>query len=175
MLIIIEKAVDSDVCAVAALYDRVSDHFAQTINYCAPEWQKGSYPTLADAQCAFDEGSLYVAKRNRQVCVACTIDRNTYFTVELPWGIEAGDRDCVIAHTLAVDPALRGKGYGKAMVDFAIAQGLKTHALALRLSTHQINIPACALYRKCGLKHICDWTGDAGSGIDTYSVFEYVY
>ena len=53
-------ATAEDVKLVADLYDSVNEYFEETENYCYPNWQKGKYPALSDAQVAFEEDTLYV-------------------------------------------------------------------------------------------------------------------
>lgn len=49
----ISLASSEDVKSVGILYDNVNEYFEKNVNYCYPNWQKGKYPTIADAQRAF--------------------------------------------------------------------------------------------------------------------------
>lgn len=46
-------ATAEDVKRVGRLYDLVNEYFEETTNFCYPNWQKGKYPVLKDAQLAF--------------------------------------------------------------------------------------------------------------------------
>ena len=50
----------------------------------------------------------------------------------------------------------------------------KCNATTIRLDTHITNIPARALYEKCGFHEITQWTGTILGIQQTFSVFEYL-
>ena len=53
-------------------------------------------------------------------------------------------------HTLVVDPAVKGKGYGTAFVRFYEQLGCETGRNCLRIDTNARNAPARTLYARLG-------------------------
>lgn len=53
-------------------------------------------------------------------------------------------------HTLVVDPAVKGKGYGTAFVRFYEQLGRETGRNCLRIDTNARNTPARTLYARLG-------------------------
>jgi ribosomal protein S18 acetylase RimI-like enzyme len=57
-------------------------------------------------------------------------------------------------HSLAVDPALRGQGIGRALLDEAEAGALRRNARVLRLAVRADNQAATALYKSSGYQEL---------------------
>jgi ribosomal-protein-alanine N-acetyltransferase len=55
---------------------------------------------------------------------------------------------------IAVEPARRGRGIGRELVDAVIAEAKAAHADAIALEVRESNSPARALYRHCGFSEI---------------------
>lgn len=53
---------------------------------------------------------------------------------------------------MAVDPALRGQGYGRALIEHAIAQATLQGAKSLYLLSNTVLAPAISLYERFGFK-----------------------
>jgi len=84
---------------------------------------------------------IYVAREGDKV-IAMTALHFTTSTAE--GGKVAGLEDCV------VNPAYRGKGVGKALLEYVVAQARAEGALRVMLLTDGDNMRAQALYRKLG-------------------------
>jgi GNAT superfamily N-acetyltransferase len=62
-------------------------------------------------------------------------------------------RDCVacaLLWDLRVAPPMRGRGVGSALLNRATELAVRRGALALRVETQQINVPACRFYARHG-------------------------
>lgn len=69
---------------------------------------------------------------------------------EIPWEIPAEPDAVMVIHTLCIPPSRAGRGYGRAMVNFAIDEAVRQKMKTLRLDTAAGNRPAAALYQSCG-------------------------
>ena len=69
----------------------------------------------------------------------------------------------LVIHTLCIPPAQAGRGYGRAMVRFALEEAARQGCQALRLDTYAGNAPAAGLYRGLGFRYAgraeCDFQG----------------
>ena len=161
---------------VGKLYDSVNDYFEKHINYCYPNWQKGKYPVLADAQRAFEDQTLYVLKAAEGILGSVIIDSFQHPEYKkIPWTLQAPDEDIMVIHTLVVDPDYRGQGLGEKLVRFGIDCCKKSGARAVRLDTHYKNIPARRLYEKCGFTSLGCYKAFVDEIWQEFDVFEYIF
>ena len=70
------------------------------------------------------------------------------------WDYPASNEQIMVAHTLVVDPAAKGKGYGRQMVAFYEQYAKEHRCPFLRMDTNAINTRARALYKSLGYKEI---------------------
>lgn len=170
----IRRAEAGDIRAVAGLYDTVHDYFAGTVNYCAPNWQKGRYPTEETARAALRAGALFVMKAGDTLAGAMIIDQAQHPAYKnIPWRVAAAESQVLTIHTLAVDPACRGRGIGEKLIRFAIDFCRAQGAQAIRLDTHYHNVPARRLYAKCGFSSLGPWQAESCGVQQVFDVFEY--
>ena len=66
------------------------------------------------------------------------------------WRNDAPPEQVLVLHTLVVDPAVKGKGYGTAFVRFYEDMGRETGRSCLRIDTNARNTTARALYARLG-------------------------
>lgn len=163
-----------DVELVAKLYDSVNEYFEQNTNFCYPNWQKGKYPVLRDAQEAFEESTLYVLKKNGEVLGAIIINQKQHPEYKrMPWKTPVPDEQVIAVHTLVVDPGHRKEGLGEKLVQFCIEFCKNAGMKEIRLDTHYANIPARRLYEKCGFQSLgCQEAFEDGM-MQKFDVFEY--
>lgn len=117
-------------------------------------WALGIYPTRITAECAFQSNTLYVLKDKDRICASMILNQlqaNDYS--EIKWRYQAKSEEVLVIHTLCVHPSMAGKGYGKAMVKFALEQANKMKCRVIRLDTYAQNEPAAALYKSLGFKY----------------------
>ena len=165
-----------DVESVGRLYDRVNEYFENHTNYCYPNWQKGKYPTAADAQKAFEQGTLYVLKKEDMILGSIIIDHSQHPEYKkIPWSLQVPDECVITIHTVVTDPDFRGQGVGERLVLFGIDFCRNAGAKTIRLDTHYKNIPARRLYEKCGFKSLGCHKAFVDHVIQEFDVFEYLF
>ena len=145
----IRKATEKDIPAVAAIYDALLDR--EERGELTTGWTRGVYPTAQTAQDALRAGTLYVLEDEGRVAAAAKIDQTQMEQyARCAWRYDAAPEQVLVLHTLVVDPAVKGKGYGTAFVKFYEALGRDTGRPCLRIDTNARNTPARVLYAKLG-------------------------
>lgn len=148
---IIRRAVRQDLDAVALLFDRVLSE--EEAGRCAIGWKRGIYPTRATAEAALEKDDLFVLEDAGRVVAAIRLNMEQvpeYSNAD--WLYKAGDDEVMVAHTLVVDPALSGRGYGRQMIAYYEDYARQNGCPVLRMDTNAINARARALYRHLGYR-----------------------
>lgn len=116
----IRIAKESDLPAVAAVYEAILDHEDATgLHYTG--WKRGAYPTADTARNIFNAGTLYVGV-DEDGTVWGSMNLNG---IQLPeyknggWSIPAEDNQVAVIHTLTIHPDRAGQGLARQMVAFA--------------------------------------------------------
>ena len=165
MKITVEKAALSHLEEIGRLYDTLCDQLRSGRNY--PGWQKGVYPTAADAERGIREGALYIAKAEGEIA-GTVILRHTpeegYQTVR--WLSESDYGRIYVLYTLAVHPRWQRRGVGERLLRFAEEKARAEGCLSLRLDVARGNEPAERLYRRCGFQYV----GAASLGYEAYGL-----
>lgn len=157
----VRKAKKQEIEAVAALYDAVCDTLEARENY--PGWAKGDYPTLRDAQAGEAAGELFIAEENGMVIGTMMLrEEQEQNARSAPWQLPLAEEEQLTIYTFAVGPDCRGKGVGRALLEYAEQWARQQGKKALRLDVHEINTPAIKLYESCGFRYIA--TVDLGYG-----------
>ena len=148
------KAIDADIDAIAAIYDRV--HTAEEKGESTTGWLREIYPVRGTAQAALERGDLFVlTKENRVIGAMILNQRQDDFYKDAPWENAVSDDLVMVMHTLVIDPMVKSNGYGQAMVkhyeEYALAQGCPY----LRIDTNVRNQRARAFYAKQGYREVC--------------------
>ena len=100
---------------------------------------------------ALTAGTLYVLEDEGRVTAAAKIDQHQMpSTPSVPGSTRPRRSGCWCCHTLVVDPAVKGKGYGTAFVRFYEQLGRETGRNCLRIDTNARNTPARTLYARLG-------------------------
>ena len=164
----IRKAVQADIPAVAAIYDKL--HTEEEAGRITIGWIRGVYPTEDTAWQALSRGDLFVQEDSGRIVGAAIINQtqvDAYYGG--PWNYEAADSEVMVLHTLVIDPDAAGRGLGKQFVafyeDYAIQNGCKV----LRMDTNSRNTRARAMYHALGYREAgivpCVFNGIAGVGL----------
>ena len=136
----IRKATAADIPAIAAIYNALLDREEQGL--LTTGWTRGIYPTEQTALDALTAGTLYVLEDEGRVTAAAKIDQHQMPQyAQCPWQYEAPPEQVLVLHTLVVDPAVKGKGYGTAFVRFYEQLGRETGRNCLRIDTNARNTP----------------------------------
>lgn len=113
----IRKATEADIPAVTAIYDALLDREEQGL--LTTGWTRGVYPTEQTARDSLAVGTLYVLEDGGRVTAAAKIDQSQMAQyTQCHWQHDAPSEQVLVLHTLVVDPAVKGKGYGTAFVAF---------------------------------------------------------
>ena len=146
----IRKAMQADVPAVAGIYDRIL--LKEEAGQVTIGWLRGVYPTEQTARAALAADDLFVMEADGVICATARINQ-----VQVPeyrnadWRYaDVPENEIMVLHTLVVDPAVKGKGYGTAFVRFYEDMGRETGRSCLRIDTNARNTPARALYARLG-------------------------
>ena len=164
----IRKALESDISAVAAIYDKL--HTEEEAGRATIGWIRGVYPTEDTARQALSRGDLFVQEDGGAIVGAAIINQtqvDAYYGG--PWQYAAEDNEVMVLHTLVIDPDAAGRGFGKQFVafyeDYAIQNGCKV----LRMDTNSRNLRARAMYGRLGYREAgivpCVFNGIAGVGL----------
>lgn len=152
MDITIRKARETDIPAIAGIYDRILAK--EEAGQATIGWARGVYPTEDFARMALAAGDLFVLEDGGKICATARINQ-----VQVPEYRNAGwryadvpENEIMVLHTLVVDPLCAGGGFGTAFVSF-YEQYAKAHACRyLRMDTNVINKAARRFYAKLGFR-----------------------
>lgn len=145
------KAAASDLDAVTAIYDRL--HAQEDAGRVTIGWVTGVYPTRLDAELAFGRNDLYVCETEGRVAASGILNqRQVDVYTEGRWAYEAEESAVFVLHTLTVDPALSGRGIGRAFVQFYEDTARELGCTVLRMDTNEKNAAARRLYAQLGYR-----------------------
>lgn len=171
---IIEKGLPSDIDALEAFYDELTDYLETHINY--PGWKRGIYPDRETAETGVHEGTLYVVRDGSRIAgtvILRHVPEEAYSGAN--WGNELSYDDIIVIYTLAVHPDYLGKGVGREIMTFVVETARRTQMKAIRLDVYEKNIPAISLYRGFGFEYIGNVDlGYSGFGLDSFQLYQKV-
>ena len=145
----IRKAQETDLPAVAAIYEAILDGEERGPVYT--NWQRGKYPTIDTARQALEAGTFYVGEENGVLWGV--VNLNSVQLPEygaIPWTIPAAAEEVGVIHTLCIRPSCSGRGYAQQMVAFCEAEARRQGRTVIRLDTWEGNLPANGLYTTLG-------------------------
>ena len=145
------KAVPADLDAIAAIYDRI--HTQEEAGETHIGWVRAIYPTRATAEAALAAGELFVLEDGGAVVASARINQEQVPEYrDAHWQTDAPDSQVMVLHTLTVDPACGGGGYGTAFVA-CYEDWARTHGCPyLRMDTNVKNTRARRLYAHLGYR-----------------------
>lgn len=145
----IRKATEADIPAISAIYEAIHD--GEERGESTTGWLRGVYPVEATARASLEKGTLYVIEDEGQIVASAKIDgEQVPAYAHCPWQYEAPPEQVLVLHTLVVDPAAKGRGYGSAFVRFYEDLAREQGRPCLRIDTNARNAAARALYKKLG-------------------------
>lgn len=165
---IIRKATPMDIDGIERVYDAIHD---DPNGSAVIGWQKGVYPVRKTAADAVARGDMYVMVED-EIADSCVVGAAILNNVQLSeyydadWRQPASDNEVLVMHTLVIDPACSGKGYGRSFAQFYEELARSKGCLALRIDTNERNTRARALYASLGYEEIgmipCEFNGIPG-------------
>lgn len=135
---------------------------------------KGIYPSRDNARAGVKDHTLFVARSDGKIAGSYILDHHpeeAYHSVK--WKIKADYRDILVVHTLVVHPAFLRMGVGRTFMEHALQLARDTGIKSIRLDVYVKNLPAIALYKRCGFVYID--TVDLGYGqygLDWFELYE---
>lgn len=152
-IIDISAASEKDIAGISGIYENIIRSESEGISYTG--WLDGVYPTVKTAYSALERGDLFVGTVD-----GITVGTAVFNSIQVDcysegkWKHVCPDNEVMVMHTLAIDPAFRGKGYGNAFVEFYEKYALDNGCFELRIDTQLKNTPARAMYKKHGFTEI---------------------
>ena len=164
----IRKAVEADIPAVAAIYDKL--HTEEENGRATIGWIRGVYPTEETARQALAREYLFVQEEGCHIVGAAIINQTQVDAYSAgQWTIEAEVNEVMVLHTLVIDPDAAGRGFGKQFVAFYEDYARKKGCKALRMDTNSRNTLARAMYHALGYREAgivpCVFNGIKGVGL----------
>lgn len=145
----IRPATPDDIQNISNIY--ASIHSEEEAGRATTGWVRGIYPTPDTARDALARGELFVAEEGGAVVGAAILNqRQVDVYAGAPWRWQAPDSQVMVLHTLVIDPAAKGRGYGRAFVAYYEAWARAHGCTCLRMDTNARNLPARALYCRLG-------------------------
>lgn len=145
----IRQADCHDICAISKIYEKT--HELEQAGLSHTGWQKGVYPTRKTAEDSIARGHMYVLEADGKVVASARINsvqEKEY--AKISWKYDAVPEQVLVIHTLVVDPDFKGKGVGKAFVQYYENLAKRRGCTVLRLDTNQTNASAREFYKKLG-------------------------
>lgn len=118
----IREATAADIDSVEQSYLQLLDH--EALHGGHTNWVRDVYPTRATAEGALSEGTLFVLEEDGAVRGSMILNQTQlpeYAGID--WAYPA--QQVLVIHTLCIPPAQAGRGYGRAMVRFALEEAAR--------------------------------------------------
>lgn len=143
----------ADINAVSKLYDNITMHLEDNVNYAG--WHKGVYPVRNTALQHLAQGKLCLYEVDGEIAGSIALNHShaTGYN-DAAWQIDSPDDEIYFMHTLAVCPEHLHMGIGRQLIQMCEDIARDDNMRALRLDASSENTPALALYKSCGFVHI---------------------
>lgn len=149
MKVTIRRAQEKELAAVERIYDAI--HTEEEAGRACIGWEREIYPTRRTAEDALVRDDLFVEEAEGRIVGTAIINRvqvDAY--AEVKWLYPALDEQVMVLHTLVVEPACSGKGYGTAFVKFYEDYARENGCPYLRMDTNARNQTARKMYAGLG-------------------------
>lgn len=145
----IRKATMADADRISEIYEAI--HTEEEAGRAVIGWIRGVYPTKATAEAAIAAGDMFVLEDNGRIVASARINREQVAEyADAEWSDDAPADQVMVLHTLVVDPAQQGRGFGPKFVAYYEKYALENGCPYLRMDTNVKNRTARALYAKLG-------------------------
>lgn len=148
----IRKALPEETAAIRDFYYTLIDEMQESEYH--PKWQKGVYPDDDYISDAVHGGEMYVGFLDGELVASMVLNQKANDGYRgAPW-VVTDDDAIMLIHTLAVRPAVAGKGIGSRMVEYAEAFAAEQGFRAIHLDVIDGNLPAMKLYKGTGFRFV---------------------
>lgn len=146
----IRKGIEQDIPHIAAIYENIHDN--EECGKSTVGWIRGVYPTADTAVRRWTPTTCSSWRRAAPVVAAARINRiQVPVYADVPWRYpDVPDEQVMVLHTLVVEPACSGKGYGTKFVAFYEDYARENGCPYLRMDTNARNKTARKLYAGLG-------------------------
>ena len=147
----IRQASEKDIKRIAEIYEAIHDR--EEAGLTTIGWTRGVYPTEETARTAVQRGDMFVCEVDEtdgRIVAAVINQIQVPEYVNCDWENDAPDEAVMVLHTLVVDPAAQGGGYGDSFVRFYEEYAAEQGCPYLRMDTNARNARARAFYAKRG-------------------------
>lgn len=147
----VRKAENTDLDSIEKIYDSIHD--GEEKGLTTTGWVRMVYPTRKTAEDALGRNDLFVMEDEGEIVAAAVINQTQveeYKNAE--WKHPVNENEVMVLHALAVDFSQKGKGYGRAFVNFYENYAKQHGCSALRMDTNVRNKKARSLYQKLGFE-----------------------
>ena len=118
-------------------------------------WKKDIYPAPGFLKGSIEDGDLYIAEEDGMIVGAMVLNHQSNEEYgKFDWPTKADEEEVTVIHALGILPSMRGKGYAKQMVRFAIDLARNDHQKVIRLDVLKGNIGAKKLYSGLGFRYL---------------------
>ena len=151
---IIRKATEKDIPAIAAIYDEIHDR--EAAGETTTGWLRDVYPTEATAKASVQRGDMFVQDDEQGSVVGTAILNQLQVDcyADGQWEHPASDDEVMVIHTLIISTREGRRGSGKEFIKFYEDYAKANGCPYLRLDTNARNQAARAFYDKLGYKEI---------------------
>ncbi len=145
----IRLAKTEDINRIVEIYDHI--HSEEEKGTMQIGWMRNVYPVRQTALDALKRGDLFAEEADGMVVASAVINQ-----IQVPeyadcqWKYPAKDEEVMVLHTLTVDPMIKGKGYGRAFVEFYENYAKENGCRYARMDTQSKNTDARKFYEKSG-------------------------
>lgn len=162
MNITFRKAAADDIDRISEIYEMIHTEQERGMTYTG--WVRGVYPVRDTAESALGRGDLFVEELDGDIAGAAIINHTQVDVyANAPWNFDAPDARVMVLHTLVIDPGIKGKGLGRAFVEFYEQYAREHGCDILRLDTNVLNRNARAFYKKMNYSEVavlpCEFNG----------------
>lgn len=145
----IRPADERDLDAVSRIYDKI--HSEEEAGRLSTGWIRDIYPVRQTAAAACDRGDLFVLENQDQILGSAIINQDQHPSyAQGKWQIKADPGQVMVLHTLAIDPAVTGRGLGREFINFYASHAKNNYCACLRMDTNARNLKARAIYARYG-------------------------
>lgn len=146
----IRRGTLSDIPRIGGIYDHILAQ--EERGEASIGWARGVYPTEQTALAALEAGTLFVLEEEGSVAAAAKIDQEQVPEYAgAPWRYpHVPPSQVMVLHTLVVDPAFAGRGFGTRFVAFYEEHARERGCPYLRMDTNARNTAARRLYARLG-------------------------